>query len=51
MNTFSPFEALRYELNFCFEPYLLDLIYFCLGRKLSLVAGSGVQMIQVNIVR
>lgn len=42
INTFFPFEALHYELNFCFEPYLLYLIYFCLGRKLTLVAGSGV---------
>lgn len=30
INTFFAFEDLHSEWNFCFEPYLLDLLYFCL---------------------
>lgn len=30
INTFFAFEDLHSECNFCFEPYLLDLMYFCL---------------------
>lgn len=30
INTFFAFEDLHSEWNFCFEPYLLDLMYFCL---------------------
>lgn len=30
INTFFAFEDLSFEWNFCFKPYLLDLMYFCL---------------------
>lgn len=30
INTFFTCEDLSFEWNFCFEPYLLDLMYFCL---------------------